>query len=180
MIRLDIHRDGWGVGGAVRAFIVIPMLLVVASCAGPIQTRVDSAGVAAFAPTTFMVDANNQVENSTARTLSISALEKKGLILAPAGQLLMQVTTAERSADLALSNGKAMLSPRAGKKRCAKKEYRVGIVLTRISDGAEIYRAHAGEFHCTLTLDAVLPALVDAAVADIGNPRGSYVVKRRR
>jgi hypothetical protein len=159
---------------------LLPLLLISASCVGPIETRVDSAGVNELAPATIMVDESNKVENPTARGLAIGALAKKGFSAASDGKLLLQVTTSERAAALSLSNGKEVLSPSAGKKRCAKTEYRLGVALTRISDGSEIYRAHAAEFHCKLALDAVLPSLVDAAMVDLGNPRGSYIVKRPR
>lgn len=164
----------------MRAFIFFPILLIAASCAGPIETRVDSAGVGDLSPATIMLDQNNKVEHLEARDLAVRALEKKGFSVAVDGRLLLQVTTSERAAALSLSNGTAVLSPGAGKKRCAKTEYRLGVALTRISDGAEIYRAHAAEFHCKLALSAVLPSLVDAAMVDLGSPRGSYVVKRPR
>jgi hypothetical protein len=164
----------------MRGSYLLPLLLISASCAGPIETRIDSAGTNELAPATIMVDESNTSENPTARGLVITALEKKGLSVTADGKLLLQVTTSERSAALSLSNGKQVLSPSAGKKRCAKTEYRLGVALTRISDGAEIYRANAAEFHCKLALDGVLPSLVDAAMVDLGNPRGSYIVKRPR
>jgi hypothetical protein len=164
----------------MRGVIFLPVALMLASCAGPIETRISSVGATELVPVTIMIDESHKTENATARSLTIGALEKKGLSVATDGKLLLQVATSERPASLALSNGKAVLSPSARKKLCAKTEYRLGITLTRISDGAEIYRANAAEFHCKLSLDAVLPSLVDAAVADLGKPRGSYIVKRPR
>jgi hypothetical protein len=164
----------------MRSFILLPILFAAASCAGPIETRIDSAGARELAPATIMVDESNKVENPTARSLALAALEKKGFSKATDGKLLLQTTTSEWPAALSLSNGATVLSPAAKKKRCAKTEYRLGIVLTRISDGAEIYRVRTAEFHCKLPLDAVLPMMVDAAMVDLGNPRGSYIVKRPR
>jgi hypothetical protein len=164
----------------MRSILPIAILLIAASCAGPIETRIDSAGASQIASATIVVDESNANENPRARGFVIDVLGKKGFSVAPDGKLLLQVTMSERPAALSLSSGTAVLSPSAVKKRCAKTEYRLGIALTQISDGAEIYRAHAAEFHCKLALDAVLPVLVDAAMADLGNPRGSYILKRPR
>ncbi len=158
--------------------IVIPLLL--AACVGPIETRVDSVGVDHFPEEIIMLDAGNLVENQQAKSLVIAALEEMSFAVRPEGGLLLQVTASQRPADLSVFNGKAELSSAAGKKRCATKEYRLGVALTRVSDGTEIYRAHAAEFHCKQTFEAVLPMLVEAALKDIGAPRGSYTVKRPR
>jgi hypothetical protein len=50
--------------------------------------------------------------------------------------------------------------------------------MTRISDGAELFKGRAAEYHCKMTAEEAMPALVDAALADLGKPRGSYVLKR--
>lgn len=147
------------------------------ACAGPIETRIDSVGVAAVKPTTFEI---GEAASTEALPAVVDALRQMGFQQAGAGQLSLQVALSNRPADLSLKSGSETLSPAKGKKRCAKREYRLGVTLTRISDGTEIYRAHAAEFHCKLTLAEALPALVKSALADLGRPRGAYVVNRPR
>jgi hypothetical protein len=50
--------------------------------------------------------------------------------------------------------------------------------LTRIADGAEQFRGSASETHCKQGLSTILPLLADKAMADLGSPRGEYVLKR--
>lgn len=157
--------------------LFIALSLSLAACAGPIETRIENSGVAPVAPATFQFDPEAYAD---AKALVGPALEQRGFKLVEAGALNVQVTVAERSAQLALQEGKAILSPAAGKKLCAEREYRLGITLTRISDGLTIYRANAAEFHCKETLAEVLPVLVNSALTDLGAPRGQYVVKRPR
>ena len=51
--------------------MLLPILLIAASCAGPIETRIDSAGVSDLTPTTIMLDETNKVENREARELAV-------------------------------------------------------------------------------------------------------------
>lgn len=155
----------------------LALSLSLAACVGPIETRIDSSGETGARLTSFQADEAAAVE---ALPLVTAALTERGYRSDASGSLSLQVTVSDRPADLALKSGEAMLSPAKGKKRCAKREYRLGVVLTRLSDGVEIYRAHAAEFHCKLTLTEVLPVLVKSALADLGAPRGAYVVNRPR
>jgi hypothetical protein len=157
--------------------LIFVCLLSVTACAGPIETRIDSAGVALVKPTTFQI---GEAASAEATPTIIGLLQQKGYQQAGTGQLSLQVALSDRPAELALQSGAATLSPAKGKKRCAKREYRLGVTLTRISDGAEIYRANAAEFHCKLTLADVLPILAQSALADLGAPRGAYIVNRPR
>lgn len=157
--------------------IFFVLSLSLAACAGPIETRIDSSGLSPVAPATFRLDPEASAD---AEALVGAALEQKGFKLAETGALNLQVTVAERSAELALQEGKAILAPSAGKRLCADREYRLGVTLTRISDGVTVYLAHASEFHCKQTLAEVLPVLVNSALADLGSPRGQYVIKRPR
>jgi hypothetical protein len=88
-----------------------------------------------------------------------------------------------RDAALAVGSvsGPQSLSPAKRRKpfqSCADKEFRVGITLTRIADGTELYRSRVAEYHCNLPLADALPDLVDAALADLGQPRGRYSTLR--
>lgn len=156
---------------------VLALSLSLAACVGPIETRVESSGETGVRPATFQT---GEAASADALPLVTAALSGRGYRSDAAGSLSLQVTVSDRPAELALQSGDTTLSPARGKKRCAKREYRLGITLTRMSDGAAIYRGHAAEFHCKLKLAEVLPVLVESALADLGAPRGAYIVKRPR
>lgn len=159
---------------------LLPCALMISACAGPIETRVDSAGLSSAAPTSFAIEPDIGGPAAGVQAKVVQMLTGRGYRVADNGALKLHVTASDRPAELALQSGAKELSPAAGKKRCAKREYRVGITLTRISDGADFYKASASEFHCKLGLDDALPTLVSAALADLGAPRGSYVLNRAR
>jgi hypothetical protein len=160
----------------MRSFIFV-FLLAVTACAGPIETRIDSAGMGPVKPATFQI---GEAASAEALPTIVGLLQQKGFQQAGVGQLSLQIALSDRPAELALQSGSATLSPAKGKQGCAKREYRLGVTLTRLSDGTEVYRAHAAEFHCKLTLTDVLPILAQSALADLGAPRGAYTVNRPR
>jgi hypothetical protein len=160
------------------AFIALTLLLT--ACAGPIETRVESTGLSKAAPTSFMIDPDLVGPAAGVQAKVSSLLGERGFRLADNGVLQLRVTASDRPAELALQSGAKEISPSAGKAKCAKREYRVGVTLTRISDGTDYYRASAAEFHCKLTIDEVMPTLVSAALADLGAPRGPYTLTRPR
>jgi hypothetical protein len=171
--------EGVAKPSAMKAtFLAFPLLL--AACTGPIETRVDSAGLANVSPGAFEVDADSSNLSENADTLVINALAQKGFRASSTASLSLQISVSNRPAAVAIQSGSATLSKAASKQRCADREYRLGITLTRISDGAEVYRATAAEFHCKLTLAQVLPVLVKSALADLGAPKGSYALTRPR
>ncbi len=97
------------------------------------------------------------------------------------GALYLEVGVSARPASTALLTSGKILSSANGKKpsrNCPQLEHRVSLALTRIADGAEVYRSSAEEFHCKLPLTETLPILVEKAMADLGNPRGEYVTRR--
>jgi hypothetical protein len=158
----------------------VVLFAILAGCAGPIETRIDSAGLTPVEPTTYAIDAAAPELANEARNLAVAALAGKGFREASPAELSLQLTVADRPAQLSLQNGTATLSSAAGRRKCADREYRVGIILTRISDGTVVHHAHAAEYHCKNPMAEVLPLLVDAALRDLGAPRGSYTVKRPR
>jgi hypothetical protein len=160
----------------MRSFI-LALAVPLAACAGPIETRIDSKGLSPFEPATFQMDADAP---PLPASLVTAVLEQRGFRTADAAALNVQVTLSDRPAILALQEGKVVISPAAQKQRCADREYRVGVTLTRIADGATIYRGTAAEFHCKQSVDQALPMLVSAAIADLGSPKGAYAVKRPR
>jgi hypothetical protein len=160
----------------MRSYI-LALMMPLAACIGPIETRIDSKGFSPIEPATFQMDADAL---PAAVPLVRAALEVKGFRAETAAALNVQVTLSDRPAELALKEGTAVLSPAASKQRCADREYRVGLTLTRIADGVAVYRGIAAEFHCKQSVERVLPILVSAALADLGSPKGAYAVKRPR
>jgi hypothetical protein len=156
------------------------LFLFVTACIGPIETRVDSRGTGGAPPVSFAADPDVLGPVVDAQKLVAQALVAKGYRAAEFADVSLHVTLSDRPADLSLHSGPAVLAPSSGKKLCAKREYRLGVTLTKIADGALFYQSHAAEFHCKLAVEQVLPALVDAALKDVGEPRGSYTVKRPR
>lgn len=173
--------------GAVRSPVRAAMLfalLPLAACAQTVETRVNSAGLAGALAARYIAALPDKVsspEYETARGLIAAKLSARGYIAAADGTLFLQIGIAQRPASLALKQAGRVLSPASGARastRCVLREYRLTLALTKIADGTEIYRASASEFHCKLDIERVLPALVDAALADLGAPRGGYVGKR--
>jgi hypothetical protein len=163
----------------MRAFLfALPLFL--AACAGPIETRIDNAGLSSVEPTSFAIDSNAIGLVAGVQSKAASILTDKGFRQSEKADLMLQVTVSDRPANLALQNGSVTLSPSASKKRCAKRDYRVGVMLVRLADGATYYRSTAAEFHCKLTLEQALAGLVSAALADVGNPKGNYTINRSR
>jgi hypothetical protein len=157
------------------------LLLLLSACAGPIETRITSSGLTSPQPASFAGDPKAaDVAATNAQTIASRILAGKGYSQAEIAELNLQVTVSDRPAELSLQSGTATLSPAAVKKQCAKREYRVGVTLTKIADGAEHYHGTAAEYHCKLALADVLDSMVASALADLGAPRGSYTVKRPR
>jgi hypothetical protein len=161
-----------------------PLLILctgLGACATPIETQISSSGAGITSPIRF--SSEGRAATDEARKLVLGQLQSKGLVLDAAGEARLEVTLAARPSALALSADGKPLSPALTKKdsrRCKWQEYRLGVGLYRISDGAELYKASAAEHHCKEALNQVMPMLVDAALADLAAPRGSYIVKRVR
>ncbi len=158
---------------------------LMASCSPSVETRISSTGTA-FGPAGFaIVGSSPQTpELRYARSLVSEALVSRGFKVVDAGPLNLEVTLAVRPAALALGNGAGPDSLAKAKRKkplqsCEDREYRIGIALTRISDGALVYRGTAAEYHCNMPLAKALPELVEAALVDLGEPRGNYAVKRK-
>lgn len=159
--------------------------VMLAACTPTVETRVSSAGAAGAVPAHYIAALPEKVssaEYDRARGLIMTKLGERGYVSAADGTLFLEIGVAQRPASLGLKQGDIVLSPAQAKRasrRCPPLEYRLTLALTKIQDGAEIYRASASEYHCKLGIDMVLPVLVDAALADLGEPKGSYAKKRK-
>lgn len=160
-------------------------VLIVSACSSGVETRITSSGVTSPKTEPYMISVlpNSSAALQSGYTLVGERLAAKGFSAANEAPLHLELTVDERDASLALgsSAGPQSLAVQKRKKplqSCSDREFRLGVTLTRISDGVEIYRGRAAEYHCKMSVTEALPALVDAALADLGLPRGRYVVKR--
>lgn len=165
---------------------LIGVSALAAGCSSIIETRVSSSGVPSPATEAYMIStvAETSPELRNAHKLVAASMASKGFTLAKEAPLHLEITLDARPAALSLGgkDGPESLSP-AKRKRplqsCADREYRLGVTLTKVVDGSEIYRGRAAEYHCKVEMADALPTLVSAALTDFGKPRGNYVVTRK-
>lgn len=168
-----------------RLLCALGISLLISACSSGIETRVQSAGVTTLESQTYAVAATEyeSADLKIAHDLVEGALTSRGFARADTAPLHLQVTVDSRDASLAVGStaGPQSLSPAKRRKplqSCADKEFRVGITLTRMADGSEMYRSRVSEYHCRLPLAEALPIMINAALADLGKPRGSYSILR--
>lgn len=160
--------------------------LLVSACGAGVETRISSSGTTPTEPGTYMVTlpvVGTPSDLSAANQRVAEKLSAKGFAVSETAALHLEVTLDARDAALALGSAAGPQSLSTAKRKkplqsCKDMEYRLGVTLTRVADGAEIYRGRAAEYHCRMTVAEALPALVDSALADLGQPRGSYTVMR--
>ena len=165
--------------------IIVCSTLLLTSCVRHVDLRTDSSGISPVSPAGYLlVTPEKVVSPELAKTQEIVAqrLSTKGYSASENGTLYLQVGTAIRPASLSLSKPGAVLAKaykKRGSSKCVWTEYRVVIALTAISDGLEVYRGSASEYHCKESLTETLPILIDSALAGLGNPRGAVTTRRR-
>ncbi len=147
------------------------------ACSPSVETRVNSLGGMAGNPLRSYRLASLEgapADLDLARRLVGEKLASQGFAASPSPDLFLEVTVAARPASLALASagkqGDTILAPAAPKKgsaKCANLDVRLGVTITRLSDGKQAYRATASEVHCNPVMSVVLPVLVDAALADL-------------
>jgi hypothetical protein len=171
----------------------ILLLLCVAAlggCTRYAETRISSTGIIGVENNGFILaplDGAGAPEIGIARDRVVALLNEKGFRQNDAGPYYLEVGVAARPAEIAILETRsppASAKPKRSSKKCQIQEYRIAVALTRIADGAELYRGSAAEYRCKPDLAAIVPllvtqALADQALADFGNPRGVYVVKSR-
>lgn len=166
-----------------RSLCALVIALFASACSTGVETRVQTSGVTALESRSYFVTPTEYeaADLKTAHNLVESILTTRGFVRADIAPLHLQVTVDSRDASLALGSeaGPQSLSPAKRRKplqSCADKEFRVGITLTRVADGLEIYHSRVSEHHCKLPLADALPTMINAALADMGKPRGSYTI----
>jgi len=168
----------------MKRWYILPLVAMLGACSQAVETRISSKGQAdGTASFLFSQDVVQSTDLMAARKLVTDSLVSRGYTPSDSGVLHLEVSASERPAAIAIgtASGPASLSAAKHKKplqSCEDREYRLGIVLTRISDGALVYQSSAAEYHCNLPMAKALPALVTAALADLGSPRGEYSVRR--
>lgn len=165
--------------------ITLAFASLLAGCAHHTETRTNSVGMVNPEPGFYQLIAPEKIVSPDlvkAQGLVTQKLASRGFSASVNGLYYLQVGTAERPSSISITKtGEAKLSTKKTifKPKCMPKEYRVVIALTKISDGQNIYYSSASEDHCKQSFDDVLPTLVDAALADLGKPRGAVTTKRR-
>lgn len=170
----------------MKAILSLPLvLLLLPACSGTVETRINGAGPGiAVSPQTYFMSSDAKVASTELRQAQIAVGEKLtalGYSTMSDGALHVEVTLSKRPAILALKTGNDQLAPAKTKKplqRCEDQEYRIGVAITRIKDGINLYRSSASEYHCHISLSEAVPYLVAAVMTDLSAPKGSYAVKR--
>ena len=172
----------------LRWVVSLAAMVSISACTGPIETRVSSSGVALSGGHTILDEQHASPSDILlqARALTLSKLADRGFTLTPTGAQKLDVTVSERPANLLISAGAeqhkvVLTSPKPKKplQSCADTEFSLVVRLTNVADGADLYQGRAAEFHCKAALADVLTFLVDAALADLGSPKGEHIIKRR-
>ena len=173
----------------MRYLFALSILFGVAACRGNVETRVSSAGEAKIAGLIYQLPEKSDQEkadNLNARRLLVAALAQRDIRRADTAPVLLQITLSQRAADLGLKKGEGdkatvIATPKEKKpfQSCKDTEYRLGIRLSKISDGSLIYAGDAAEYHCKATFSEALPAMIDAIISDMGGPRGDKTLSRR-
>jgi hypothetical protein len=166
---------------------------MLASCAPAITTQIESSSVAntPIAPGNVVLILPAKIgpnaEWLSARDAVLGKLAAKGFSVAEPAAYSLEVTLASRPADLALATMRdganvvlASGNGKKGAKNCVNNDYRINIALSRLSDGAMLYKGTASENHCKAPLGEVVPFLVDTAMNDFGSPKGTYAVTRKK
>ena len=166
--------------------LIVPLVAILSTgCSQVVETRISSIGQPVLSAASFSLSQNmtRTPELLSAQKLVADSLVARGYTLADNGALHLEVTLAERTAALALGTATGPSSLAQAKRNkplqnCEDREYRIGIAFTRVADGSLVYKGSAAEYHCNLPLADAIPELVKAALADLGNPRGSYAANR--
>ncbi len=165
---------------------VFILAILATGCTSPIETRVSSIGENTPASSRYFW--GNRIsfgEANEVTQLIESRLLAKGLAIGETAPMRLDATFSALPAALKLriGNGAAettQIKPPRKSGKCEPVEYRFGLSLSRLEDGAIYYRSNAAEYHCKGNEAAILPMLIDAALVDIGSPKGNYSILRKK
>ncbi|MEO0440082.1 MAG: hypothetical protein AAF067_04305 [Pseudomonadota bacterium] len=173
------------------AILTVLTSAFVAGCAGPIETRITTqAGAALPASQTYSFGSVSKQDNDlhkTARELVDSALKSRGYSSAENAAVLVDLTLADRPANIAITVGEdteqAVLVDVKQQKplqSCKDREHRLTISIADRVTGTSLYSGAAAEYHCKGTVEESLPHLVRGAMAEFGSGSGSRQFIRTR
>jgi hypothetical protein len=168
-------------------FLILAILAT--GCVRPVETRVSNIGENAPAGSSYYWGNSIVAGDANGATQLIEGrLAAKGIAKGDTAALRLDATFAALPASLNLQIGSgsksavgpARIKPPRQSGKCEPVEFRLGLTLSRLDNGAIYYQSSAAEYHCKGDLVAVLPLLVDAALVDIGRPKGTYKVLRKK
>ena len=160
----------------------LPWILIgamaTASCAGPIETRVQTHQVETSAKlkqfTLSPMDAPENRDLVMARNMVAKSLIAKGYEAVPDAPILVHVALSIRPADISVVGGDKTTShsiaeakPRKRFQSCKDQEHRLVITLFDQARGAKLYAGSAAEYHCKGTIAQSAPILIDTALSGL-------------
>ena len=165
------------------AFCLISILALLASCAGPIETRVQTISYAHNTQTLSFsyseVKASDTEMADLVKKELDQVLNEMGMTKASSASLLLEFAIADRPASISIRLGEETNAPDAipAKKSrpfqsCKDREHRLIVTLTNKQSGKQHYRGIASEYHCKGSLRESIPHLVRATMADLGKADG--------
>lgn len=157
--------------------------VLLAGCAGPIQTRVQT--ISSVPDTQLLSFGFSELTTPNSETSDLikqelrKTLKSKGLEESEPASLLLSFSIAERPASIAikLGEGNKFIMAAAAKENkpfqsCQDREHRLIVTLTQRDSGEQHYRGTAAEYHCKADIKQSLPFLVEAALSELGNGSG--------
>jgi hypothetical protein len=162
------------------------LVLMLASCVTPLETRITSNGEKGAQFAEYQLGAAiRPADGLSAQKSVIANLAQRGIKQAEIAPVRLDVTFSALSAALKLNSGESSAVASAAKvhvprssKKCEPLDYRLGVTFTDIRSGTIVYRASAAEYHCKAAVDPIIASLSSAVLADIGTPKGGYVITR--
>lgn len=172
------------------AFLMIPIIAIIASCSGPIETRIETQSGSALATQkqysfTAKPEQNSETYQS-ARKMVANALATNSFTAKDSAPILVHIALGGRPASIAMTAGEkddvstiAEQKERKPLQSCEDVEHRLTINMVNATDGSILYSGTAAEYHCKGTMEQSLPHLIDAALSDLGNSGEANINKTR-
>ncbi len=170
----------------------IGCVLLLAGCASPVVTRIDTAAPAPLpTPSSFsLMPAPGElspVHYGATNRVSVELIDR-GWRQADVGDYLLSVTLSDRPASARLQAGddsgqpQAVIGPAPDRKKtrgCARRDHRLSVVLIQRQTGEIVYSGSGAEYHCKGTPSASMPHLVSAALEGLDGEPGPRMVERK-
>ncbi|MEM8919265.1 MAG: hypothetical protein AAGE37_10430 [Pseudomonadota bacterium] len=173
------------------AILTILTATLVAGCAGPIETRISTqAGAPLPDDRTYNFGSVAEQDNDlhkAAREMVDSALKSRGFRAVENAAILVDLTLADRPADISITVGEdteqavlAEVKQQKPLQSCKDREHRLTVTIADRVTGTSLYSGAAAEYHCKGTMAESLPHLVRGAMAEFGSGTGARQFVRTR